>query len=161
MEASQQAGKQDVKNGRRAKIDGNQSPNNTRSGWRRYRSKSNWETRTPGSSIDLEKDSSPNMKWSLGILSDKKTEEVPGTLVLPTGVRHSILTVSRQGLYYCSLQTEMSPSVSHISLIVSRPRLSLPHIQAISDAIRHTPLLGRRKRREMERSCLTHNRMIR
>ncbi|KAI9730031.1 MAG: hypothetical protein M1818_008300 [Claussenomyces sp. TS43310] len=46
-----------------------------------------------GSSLSgrLEKDQSPRPKWSMGILNDKSTEEVPGSVLLLTGQRNEPL----------------------------------------------------------------------
>ena len=48
-------------------------------GWRRRTSPQNEPVESSGSSVDGEKDTPPTERWSLGILNDKKTEEVPGT----------------------------------------------------------------------------------
>ena len=46
--------------------------------WRRRTTPQNLSVESSGSSVDGEKDSPPTEKWSLGILNDLKTEEVPG-----------------------------------------------------------------------------------
>ena len=47
-------------------------------GWRRQTVSQNAPVESSGSSVDDEKDIPPTEKWSLGILNDKRTEEVPG-----------------------------------------------------------------------------------
>jgi hypothetical protein len=47
-------------------------------GWRRHNRPQNAAVESSASSVDEEKDVPPTEKWSLGILNDKRTEEVPG-----------------------------------------------------------------------------------
>ncbi len=55
-----------------------ENPQPRRYGWRRYFKNEPRAVGSPSSSIDSEKDIPPAEKWSLGILNDKKTDEVPG-----------------------------------------------------------------------------------
>ena len=52
-------------------------------GWRRNTTPQQAAVESSSSSIDGEKDTPPAEKWSLGILNDKRTEEVPG-MSIPT-----------------------------------------------------------------------------
>jgi hypothetical protein len=47
--------------------------------WRSQTTPQNAAVESSASSVDEEKDDPPTEKWSLGILNDKRTEEVPGT----------------------------------------------------------------------------------
>jgi hypothetical protein len=47
-------------------------------GWRRNTIPQEAAVESSSSSVDGEKDTPPTEKWSLGILNDKRTEEVPG-----------------------------------------------------------------------------------
>jgi hypothetical protein len=47
-------------------------------GWRRNTMPQEAAVESSSSSVDDEKDIPPPEKWSLGILNDKRTEEVPG-----------------------------------------------------------------------------------
>lgn len=55
-----------------------ESPQLKRHGWGKYFKNEPRAAGGSSSSIDLEKDIPPAEKWSLGILNDKKTDEVPG-----------------------------------------------------------------------------------
>ncbi|KAL9619322.1 MAG: hypothetical protein Q9160_006087 [Pyrenula sp. 1 TL-2023] len=64
-------------------------------GWRRFLPNRKTRLESMGSSISSEKERPPE-KWSMGILNDRKTEEVPGTILLlsarrnePLGMRHA------------------------------------------------------------------------
>jgi hypothetical protein len=48
-------------------------------GWKRNKTHQNEAVESSSSSVDEEKDIPPTEKWSLGILNDKRTDEVPGT----------------------------------------------------------------------------------
>jgi hypothetical protein len=48
-------------------------------GWRRQNPPQNAAVESSASSADEEKEVPPTEKWSLGILNDKRTDEVPGT----------------------------------------------------------------------------------
>jgi hypothetical protein len=48
-------------------------------GWKRNKRHQNEAVESSASSVDEEKDILPTEKWSLGILNDKRTDEVPGT----------------------------------------------------------------------------------
>jgi hypothetical protein len=50
-------------------------------GWRRNTTPQEAAVESSSSSVDGEKDIPPAEKWSLGILNDKRTEEVPGMLI--------------------------------------------------------------------------------
>lgn len=50
-------------------------------GWRRHQPPQNTAVESSANSVDEEKDVRPTEKWSLGILNDKRTEEVPGRSV--------------------------------------------------------------------------------
>jgi hypothetical protein len=52
-------------------------------GWRRNTMPQEAAGKSSSSSVDGEKDTPPAEKWSLGILNDKRTEEVPG-MSIPT-----------------------------------------------------------------------------
>jgi hypothetical protein len=52
-------------------------------GWRRNTILHEAAVESSSSSVDGEKDTPPAEKWSLGILNDKRTEEVPG-MSIPT-----------------------------------------------------------------------------
>jgi hypothetical protein len=58
-----------------------ESPQPKRHGWGKYFKNEPRAVGGSSSSIDSEKDIPPAEKWSLGILNDKKTDEVPGQLV--------------------------------------------------------------------------------
>lgn len=47
-------------------------------GWKRQTAHQDAVVESSASSVDEEKDIPPTEKWSLGILNDKKTDEVPG-----------------------------------------------------------------------------------
>jgi hypothetical protein len=51
-------------------------------GWRRNIMPHEAAADSSSSSIDGEKDTPPAEKWSLGVLNDKRTEEVPGMSIL-------------------------------------------------------------------------------
>jgi hypothetical protein len=53
-------------------------------GWRRNTMPQEAAVESASSSVDGEKDIPPAEKWSLGILNDKRTEEVPGMPIVTT-----------------------------------------------------------------------------
>jgi hypothetical protein len=59
-----------------------ENPQPKRYGWGRYFKNEPRAAGSSSSSIDSEKDIPPAEKWSLGILNDKKTDEVPGQLIV-------------------------------------------------------------------------------
>lgn len=129
-------------------------------GWERFLP--SWKTTDESSSLDSVvecKDGAPIEKWSLGILNDKRTEEVPGQCILWRFRGNHCFKRVCQVPCYSFRGTEMDPWVFDINprghplrpchLLFHPGRDSLPYIRV-------TP---RRRKPQMDKYCWIHSRM--
>ena len=126
-------------------------------GWRRLfkgSQKARSRSSSNGSSLEQDKTENPPEKWTMGILNDKKTEEVPGESS-KWHLSKPRLTVAQQGLSSCSL-SETNLLVLSIELVMfPNPRL-LRHIHHHPFVLSDQPQWSRRKQ-QTGKSCWSHS----